>query len=143
MTVKELEKITKSLSGVCRIVNRYGLLVDILKPGVLKKLVVASHFGHKPVFDRSFEAHDEKYKYSYFTAWERNRFQTGMVGEEYVSSTEADFFCFVVFDAKDQVKILRTYTVSKDVFLNEARRQISGKKKANVSVSEKWARNNS
>lgn len=140
--MNELEKIAKSLKNICRIAGKFGI-GDVLKPGVLKRIVVANHFGHEPVFERGCDAKDEKYRYSYFTAWERNRFQTGMMSKEEICSMESDFFCFIVFDSRDQAQILRSHKVPREKFLAEAIRQLSGKKKTNVTVSEKWARRNS
>ena len=139
---QDLEKITKSLKGICRMASKYEI-GDILRPGLLRRLVVASHLGHTPVFNKNFHAQDERHKYYYFTAWNRNRFQTGMISKGEVSSMEGDFFCFVFFDDKDQFQVLRSYMITRDKFLPEAERQISGKKKSNVSISERWLRRNS
>lgn len=139
--MQDLEKITTSLKGIGRIASKYEIS-DILKPGLLKRLVAAHHLGHTPVFNKDFHAQDEGHKYHYFTAWNRNRFQTGMMSMNEVSLMEGDFFCFVVFDDKEQFKVLRSHKVARDKFLAEARRQISGKKKVNVSVTESWVRRN-
>lgn len=142
--MKELEKITKSLKIICRIASRYGI-ADVLKPGILKRIVVANHFGHEPVFEKGFHAQDEEGRYYYLTAWDRNRFQTGMIVKEDIDLMEADFFCFVVFDSRSQAQILRAYKVPRDKFLAETIRQISGnkKKRVHVSFTEKWVKRNS